>query len=593
MKVADYLVERLLEWNVTRIYGYAGDAINPIMNALQQRQDAIAYVQARHEEMAAFMACAHAKFTGEVGVCLATSGPGAIHLLNGLYDAKLDNQPVLAIVGQQARMALGTDFMQEVDLANLFKDVAGEYVHVAMVPEQIRHLLDRAVRIAKAQRAVTCLIVPVDLQDEDAKPHPPHEHGQSFTGIGYMAPHVVPQQSELSKAADVLNAGEKVAMLIGAGCMDAADEVMAVAETLQAGVAKALLGKAVLSDELPYVTGAIGLLGTKASWDLMQNCDTLFMIGTSFPYSEFLPREGKARGVQIDIQAQNVSLRYPMEVNLVGGARETLTELLPLLNKKPRGEWRDKVESSIRDWWNVVEARANQDAVEFLNPQRFFWHLNSNLPDDAILIADCGTATVWLARDIKVRRGMLASTSGGLATMGCAMPYAIAAKFAWPKRPVFAFVGDGAMQMNGMNELMTVAKYWKEWDNPALTVVVLSNRDLSFVTWEQRGMVGMPRFEASQYVPDFRYDEFAKSLGLNGIRLDSKDAIERVWSQVLHSDRPVVVDMLVDPNLPPLPPHISSKEAEAFVKSMRADPERDVAFFNTVRQMAQSIFPGL
>jgi pyruvate dehydrogenase (quinone) len=592
MKVAEFLVERLLEWDVHRIYGFSGDAINPILAALDKNKESISYVQARHEEMAAFMACAHAKFTGEVGVCLATSGPGAIHLLNGLYDAKLDNQPVLAIVGQQTRIALGTDFMQEVDLANLFKDVAGDFVHVAMVPEQVRHLIDRSMRIAKSQRSVTCLIIPVDVQKEDAKPSPKREHGQTFTGVGYSSPHVVPKNVDLEKAADVLNAGEKVAMLIGAGCLNATDEVITTAETLQAGVAKALLGKAALSDELPFVTGAIGLLGTKASWDLMQNCDTLFMIGTSFPYAEFLPKEGKARGVQIDLQAQNVSLRYPMEVNLIGDARETLTELLPMLKQKERGEWREKVENSVQDWWKTVESLAGADVVENINPQLFFWHLNSHLPDDAILIPDCGTTTVWLARDIKIRRGMMSSTSGGLATMGCAMPYAIAAKFAWPTRPVFAFVGDGAMQMNGLNELVTVAKHWRDWDNPALTIVVLNNHDLSFVTWEQRGMVGMPKFEAAEDVPQFRYDEFARSLGLNGIRLDSKDQLESAWSQALRSDKPTVIDLLVDPNLPPLPPHISKKEAQAFVQAMKADPERDAAFFNTMKQMAHSIFPG-
>jgi pyruvate dehydrogenase (quinone) len=592
MKVAEYLVDRLLEWDIHRIYGYAGDAINPILGALAKRQDEISYVQARHEEMVAFMACAHAKFTGEVGIALATSGPGAIHLLNGLYDAKLDNQPVVAIVGQQTRVAMGSDFMQEVDLANLYKDVAGEYVQVVMVPEQMRHLLDRAIRIAKAERTVTCLIIPVDVQKEDAAPHPKREHGQTFSGVGYMPPRVVPQQAELAKAAEVLNAGEKVAMLVGAGCLGATQEVLATAEVLQAGVAKALLGKSVLSDELPFVTGAIGLLGTKASWDLMQNCDTLLMIGSSFPYAEFLPKEGKARGVQIELSPANASLRYPMEVSLIGDARETLAELLPMLNQKERGRWRERIEKSVADWWKLVAQRAEVESHNFVNPQAFFWELNSQMPDDAILIPDCGTSTVWVARDLKVRPNMLCSTSGGLATMGCAMPYAIAAKFAWPQRPVFAFVGDGAMQMNGMAELVTVSQHWRDWSNPAMTIVVLNNRDLSFVTWEQRGMVGMPRFAGSQDVPDVRYDEFAKSLGLNGIRIDAPDQLQAGWSAAMNSDRPTVIDLIVDPNLPPLPPHVSVDEAKAFVEAMRGDPEREVAFFNAVRQMAPSLFPG-
>lgn len=290
--VGDFILERLHAWGVTRIYGYPGDGINGIVGALDRAEDKIDFVQVRHEEMSAFMACGHAKFTGEVGVCLATSGPGAIHLLNGLYDAKMDHTPVVAIVGQQDRRALGGHYQQEVDLINLFKDVASEYVHMASVPDQVRHLIDRAVRIAKDQRTVTCVIVPNDVQEMDAVTEPAHEHGTIHSGVGYSEPTVVPRDDDLDKAAQILNSGDKIAMLIGAGAKHAEDELMEVAEILGAGVAKALLGRQVLDDSLPYVTGPIGLLGSKPSWDLMMDCDTLLMVGTSFPYSEFLPKEG-------------------------------------------------------------------------------------------------------------------------------------------------------------------------------------------------------------------------------------------------------------------------------------------------------------
>src|SRR5438067_1819495 len=483
--VGDYLLERLTTWGVKRVYGYPGDGINGLMGAFTRSSNGQRpeFIQVRHEEMAAFMACAHAKFTGEVGVCMATSGPGAIHLLNGLYDAKLDHQPVVAIVGQQARAGLGGHYQQEVDLTGLFKDVAHEYVHVAMDPAQIRHLIDRAVRIALAERTVTCVVVPNDVQEADAVEQPPHKHGTVHSSPGYRRPSVVPAGPELGRAAEVLNAGERVAILVGQGALHATDEVIAVADVLAAGVAKALLGKAALPDDLPYVTGAIGLLGTKPSWDMMMGCDTLLMVGSSFPYSEFLPEEGQARGVQIDIDGKMLGIRYPMEVNLVGDSAETLRMLLPLLEPKEDRSWRDEIERNVEEWWQLMEARAMNDA-DRLNPQRVFWELSSRLPDDCILSSDSGSAANWFARDIRIRRGMRASLSGTLATMGPGVPYAIAAKFAHPTKPVIALVGDGAMQMNGINELITIAKYWERWADPRLVVLVLNNRDLNQVTWE-------------------------------------------------------------------------------------------------------------
>jgi pyruvate dehydrogenase (quinone) len=572
VNVGDFLLQRLSDWGVRRIFGYPGDGINGIMGALARADDRIEFVQVRHEEMAAFMACAHAKFTGEVGVCLATSGPGAIHLLNGLYDAKLDHQPVVAIVGQQARAALGGDYQQEVDLLTLFKDVAHEYVHMVAAPEQVRHLVDRAFRIAQAERTVTCLIVPNDVQTVDAVEQPEHAHGTIHTGIGDARARVLPHDDDLDRAAEVLNAGERVAMLVGQGALHATDEVIETAERLGAGVAKALLGKAAVPDDLPFVTGAIGLLGTKPSWELMRECDTLLMVGSSFPYSEFLPEEGRARGVQIDLDARMIGIRYPMDVHLVGDAAETLQLLLPRLERKQDRGWREQIEGDVADWWRLIGEQAQIEA-DPINPQRLFSELSPRLPDRCILTSDSGTAAVWFARHLKLRRGMLASLSGNLASMGPGVPYAVAAKFAHPDRVAIALVGDGAMQMNGLNELITVAKYWERWSDPRLVVLVLHNRDLNMVTWEQRALEGDPKFEAAQEIPDFPYARFAELLGLVGVRVDSPDDVGAAWDEVLAADRPAVLEAVTDPEVPPLPPHISFEEARNFMLAVARGDE--------------------
>ncbi|WP_133717270.1 thiamine pyrophosphate-requiring protein [Methylocaldum gracile] len=564
---SDFLLVRLSAWGIRRIYGYPGDGINGILGALGRAGDRFQFIQARHEEMTAFMACAHAKFTGQVGVCLATSGPGAIHLLNGLYDAKLDHQPVLAIIGQQARGALGGDYQQEVDLVTLFKDVAHEYVHMASSPDQVRHLVDRAVRIAVCERTVTCIVVPNDVQELDAVTTPPRKHGHILSGVGYAAPRVVPKEEDLQKAADVLNQGQRVAMLVGAGALHATDEVTETAEILGAGVAKALLGKAALPDDLPFVTGSIGLLGTRPSYEMMLNCDTLLMIGSRFPYTEFLPKEGQARGVQIDLDGRMLSMRYPMEVNLVGDSAETLRALIPLLQRKTDRSWRDFIEREIREWRQVLESRA-MNAADPINPQRVFWELSPRLPDNCIISADSGSGTNWYARDVKIRRGMMASLSGGLATMGCGVPYAIAAKFAYPDRAVIALVGDGAMQMNGNAELVTVEKYWKEWRDPRFIVLVLNNRDLNQVTWEQRALAGDPKYEASQDVPDFPYARYAESLGFMGLKVDKPEDIAPAWERAFAADRPVLLEAYTDPNVPPLPPHITFEQAKAYLSAL-------------------------
>ena len=583
--VGDFIVSRLTEWGVTRIYGYPGDGINGILGALDRAGDRIRFIQTRHEEMAAFMACAHAKFTSEVGVCLATSGPGAIHLLNGLYDAQLDHQPVVAIVGQSARSAIGGNYQQEVDLHSLFKDVAHEYVHVASVPEQFPHLIDRAVRIALAERTVTCVIVPGDLQQMDAVKQPPNVHGTVHSSSGITYPRIVPRDEDLRRAADALNAGSKVAMLVGAGALGATDEVLEVADVLGAGIAKALLGKATVPDDYPFVTGAIGLLGTRASYDMMTGCDTLLMVGSSFPYSEFLPPPGNARGVQIDIDARMIGIRYPMEVNLVGDSGETLRALLPLLQRKSDRSWRETIERNVSDWWQLLEARAMTDANP-VNPQRVFWELSSRLPDECILSADSGTTASWYARDLKFRRGMMGSCPVGWPRWGrrCLMPS--------PRSFVTRIECHCARRRRcDADERHQRADHHRE---------ILARMERSALdrarpeqSRSQHGHLGSsvysPAIASSRplrSVPDFDYAGYARMLGLGGIRVDSPDAVGRAWDMAFESDRPFVIDAITDPNVPPLPPHITLEQAKSFASSLlKGDAETLGLLKQTMKEM--------
>ena len=571
--VADYVLKRLTEWGVHRIYGYPGDGINAFLGALDRADGDPELIQVRHEEMAAFMACAHAKFTGEVGVCMATSGPGAIHLLNGLYDAKLDHQPVVAIIGQQKRMSLGASYQQEVDLQVLFKDVS-EYVQYCMEPSQARQLVDRAIRIALDQKTVCTLVFPGDVQEEKAVPSPPRVHGAVYTSVGYVRPRIVPPHPEVDRAAELLNQAEKVAMLVGQGALGASEEVERTAELLGAGVAKALLGRTVLPDDLPFVTGPIGLLGSTASYAMMEGCDALLMVGTSFPYAEWLPKEGQAKCVEIDVDAAMIGIRYPADVLLVGDAKETLTLLNERLKRKESRAWREEIEDAVREWWRVVEDRAMMDA-DPMNPQRVVHELSQRLPDDAIVTADSGSSTNWWARQLKLRRGNLASLSGTLATMGPGVPYAIAAKFAYPDRPVIAFVGDGAFQMNGMNELLTVKRYHERWPDQRLVVCVFNNQDLNQVTWEQRVLTGDPKYPGTQWLPDFPYAKYAELAGFEGIYCDDGDAVGDAWAAALSAGRPALLEVKVDPEVPPLPPHITVEQAKKMAKAMvKGDPER-------------------
>jgi pyruvate dehydrogenase (quinone) len=570
--VAAFMLNRLHEWGVDRIYGYPGDGINGLLGAFHEVGDEIEFVQVRHEEIAAFAACAHAKLTGEAAVCMATSGPGAIHLLNGLYDAKLDHQPVVAIVGQQKTMSLGGSYQQEVDLQCLFKDVASEFVQVCMAPEQAQHLIDRAMRIAKATRSVTCVIVPDDIQEAKYS-EPPRKHGAVFSSIGYSEPRVIPAAEDLRAAAEILDAGEKVAMLVGQGAAGAEAELEQVADLLGAGVAKALNGRFVLPDDLPYVTGPIGLLGSKPSYEMMENCDTLLMVGSSFPYSEFLPEPGQARGIQIDIDPRMLGIRYPMDLNLAGDARATLRELIPLLERKEDRSWRGWIEHEVERWWEILADRAMESANP-INPERVFHELSKRLPDQAILLADSGSATNWWARHLKLRRGMKSALSGTLATMCPAVPYAVAAKFAYPDRPVIACLGDGAFQMLGVNGLIDIARYRDRWSNQQLVVLVLNNRDLNQVTWEQRVLAGDPKLEASQVLPDFPYARYAELLGLGGIRVDDPERVADAWDEALAADRPVLLEAVTDPEVPPLPPHIRFEQAIKLAQALPGDPAR-------------------
>lgn len=571
-QTADFILERLRAWGIGRIYGYPGDGINSMLGALNRADGDPELIQTRHEEMAAFMATAHSKFTGELACCMATSGGGTIHLLNGLYDAKLDHQPVVAVVGQQKRVGLGSAFQQEIDPLSLYKDVS-EFIQICMEPAQARHLIDRACKVALSNRTVATVIVPEDVAGEEAVPSPPREHGAVYSSVGWTKPRVIPPQDELRRAADILNEGERVAILVGQGAAKASDEVAEVAELLGAGVAKTSLGREVLPDDLPYVTGPIGLLGSTSSHAMMMGADTLFMIGSSFPYTEWLPEEGQCKGVEIDLDGRMIGVRYPMNSHLIGDSKDTLTELIPLLRRKEDRSWRRKIEGEVDEWWQVLDDRAHDEA-DPLNPELVAHELSKRLPDNSIITTDAGSVANWWSRHLKLRSGMKASLAGNLATMGPGTPYAISAKFNFPDRPVIAMVGDGVFQMNGMLELITVKRYLDRLDNGPLVFCVFNNQDLNQVTWEQRAMAGEPKFPGSQDIPDVPYAEWAKLLGFTGVRCDDPNRIGEAWDTVLATDGPSVLEVVVDSEVPPIPPHIKKEQAKSVAQMMRqGDPQ--------------------
>ncbi|WP_166851411.1 thiamine pyrophosphate-requiring protein [Isoptericola sp. BMS4] len=588
--VSDFVIDRLIEWDLHTWYGFPGDGIGGFDGALERAESDgkdFRYLRPTHEEVAAFMATAHAKFTGEVGVCVATSGPGAIHLLNGLYDAKMDHQPVVAVVGQQGRVALGSDGQQVLNLERAFDDVAG-YVQTVNTPMQAQLVVDRAVRVAHAERCPVAVVLPADVQDLEMEV-PAVEHWVSRTGVGHSSTALTPPEDELRRAAEVLNAGSKVAMLVGEGARGATDEVLEVADRLGAGITTALLGKDVVPGDVPHHVQQLGLLGSKPAYDMMQDCDTLLVAGSNYPYSEFLPATGQARGVQIDLVPRNLSLRYPMEVNLAGDARATLAALLPYLAHHDDRTWQEGVVEGMRVWDDVIEKQALAEA-DPVNPRLVYHRLNERLPRNCIVTADAGSTADWYGHHLRLGRDMRGNLSGMLASMLAAMPYALSAKFAYSDRPVVCTIGDGAFQMLGMNELLTVKRHWQEWTDPRFVVLVLHNDDLTQVSWEMRE-AGDPRYDTSQLLEDMDYAGYAELLGLRGIRVDRPEQVGDAWDQAFAADRPVVLDVHTDPNVPPLPAHVSREEATAFLETLaKGDPAQGSVIRNSARAVAAQLF---
>ncbi len=589
--VADHLLERLRDWGVEHVFAFPGDGINAILAAFGRAENRPMFVQSRHEEMSAFEAVGYAKFGGGFAVCMATSGPGAVHLLNGLYDAKLDHVPVVAIVGQTAQSAMGGSYQQEIDLLSLFKDVAGDYVQMVTVPEQLPNVLDRAIRIALSERAPTAIIIPSDVQELEYSA-PTHAFKMVPSSLGIEWPQVSPGDEAVRRAAAALNSGSKPAILVGQGARGARREVEEVAEILGAGAAKALLGKDVLPDDLPWVTGSIGLLGTRPSYELMMDCDTLLTVGSNFPYTQFMPDFGQARAVQIDIDGKFIGMRYPYEVNLVGDAAQTLRALIPHLRRNEDRGWRERVESNVTDWWAAMEREAKV-AADPVNPQLLFHEASKQLPSNAMLAADSGSSANWYARQLRFTGDMRGSLSGTLATMGPGVPYGIGAKFAHPDRPAVVFAGDGAMQMNGMAELITVKHYWQQWSDPRLVIAVLHNNDLNQVTWEMRAMEGSPAFEESQRLPDVDYAAFAQSLGLQAITVTDPEQLPSAWERAFAADRPTVLDVHVDPDVPPIPPHATLAQMKDTAKALlKGDENRWGVIKEGLKTKAAEILPG-
>ncbi|KRD04735.1 MULTISPECIES: thiamine pyrophosphate-requiring protein [unclassified Streptomyces] len=623
VRVSDHVLRRLRAWGVEHVFGYPGSGLRGLLAAWGRAGDEPRFVQARHEETSALQAVGYAKFSGRLGVCAASSGPGAVHLLNGLYDAKLDRVPVLAIVGTTDPVtdgatdgtsagsvdatadatAMSGTHRRQVDLDALFADVASEFMATVTSPEQLRDVLDRAIRTAYARRCPVVVVIPADVQDlvsaspeDELTTAPDPDHGDPSTVPSTVPPDVpavVPSDESLRKAAEILNSGDKVAILAGQGAAGARAEVERIAELLGAGVAKALLGKDVLSDELPYVTGAVGPSGTRPSYELMRDCDTLLTIGSSFPYAQYLPDADRARGVRIDVDPRRDETRHPYEVNLVGDAKETLRRLIPMIRGAERGrEWFDTVCANVRRWDEVSERRAGLSA-DPINPEYVARVLDPLLPPDAIVACDSGSVTTWYARCLRLRPGMRASLSGTLATMGCAVPYAIGAKFAHPDRPAIALVGDGAMQMNGLAELITAARYRDRWRDPRLVVAVWNNRDLNQGTWEMRAMEGAPSFLPSQELPDVPYAQFARSLGLTALRVERPEDVEEGWRVALEADGPALVEFLTDPAVPPLPPHTTWERLEATAASILAgDADRGAVIRQGFKAKVQEFLPG-
>jgi len=565
---ADILIDTILEWGVEIIFGIPGDGINGVMEAIRKSQNdgKLRFIQARHEEAAALMACGYAKFTGKLGCCLATSGPGGIHLLNGLYDAKLDGAPVLAITGLQFHDLLGTFTQQDVALDKLFMDVA-TYNERVMGAAHVRNVAELACRTAISGRCVSHITIPVDIQDQELKKDERSKRNKP-DHVSNITTHrlQLPTKSELEKAAEILNRGKRVAILAGQGAIGAGNELEYIADLLGAPIIKALLGKSCVPDDSPFTTGGIGLLGTEPSEDAIQNCDTLFIVGSSFPYIEFYPKPGEARAVQLDIDPTRIGLRYPVEVGLVGSAKGGLTALIPLLQRKKNRRFLEEAQESMKDWRETMKVRASNMEMP-MKPQVIAHELGRRLPEGNTVTSDSGTITSWWARHIPARRGQLHSCSGNLATMACGLPYAIAAQLAFPERTVAAFVGDGGLSML-MAELATCVKY-----KLPIKIIVIKNNYLGQIMWEQMVFLGNPEFACDLQPIDFA--AVARGFGLTAFRLEDPHKAGLVVEQAMSHPGPVLIEAVVDPYLPPLPAKITTDQALNFAKSIaRGTPER-------------------
>ena len=562
---ADVLIDTLHDWGVQVVFGLPGDGINGIIEALRKRQKDIRFVQVRHEESAAFMACAYAKFTGRLGVCLATSGPGGLHLLNGLYDAKLDGQPVLALTGLPYHDLIGTQTQQDVELDKVFADVAKYNVRV-MGPEHVENVTHLACRTALAYNGVSHIAFPVDLQDAPVKRKGSKRNIPGHTSDVFARSARLPAEEDLRRAAEILSVGKKVAILAGRGALAATNELEAIAELLGAPIVKALLGKAAVPDDSPYTTGQIGLLGTRPSQDVMEACDTLLIVGTAFPYIEFLPEPGQARAVQIELDPMRLGLRYPVEVGLVGDSRRTLQALLPLLSRNEDRRFLEKAQSSMQEWWRLIEERGTRDDVP-MKPQVVAWQLGQRLRDDAIVCSDSGTVATWWARQIRARRGQMYSLSGMLASMANGLPYAIAAQIAYPDRQCVAFVGDGGFSML-MAELATCVKY-----NLPVKIVIIKNNTLGMIKWEQMVFLGNPEYGCELQPIDFA--AFARACGATGFTIEDPGQCGGVLDRALSHPGPVVVEAVVDPFVPPMPPKVTVDQATKFAEALaKGTPNR-------------------
>jgi pyruvate dehydrogenase (quinone)/pyruvate oxidase len=566
MTAGELLIERLIDWGVDVIFGLPGDGINGIMEALRTHQEKIRFIQVRHEETAAFMACGYAKFTGKLGVCLATSGPGGIHLLNGLYDAKLDHQPVLAITGLQFHDLIGTHTQQDVALDKLFMDVC-VFNERVMGPNHVENLVDLACRSSLAFRGVSHLTIPVDFQEMEIKKSTRSKRNvPEHSSDRYAPPPPVPTEAELRAAAEILNSGKKVAILAGQGALHATDELEQVAELLGAPIIKALLGKAAVPDDSPYTTGGIGLLGTRPSQEAMEQCDTICIVGSAFPYIEFMPKPDQARGVQIDRDPQQIGLRFPVEVGLVGDSRQTLRSLIPLLRRNQNRKFLEKAQAGMKDWWKTMEERGTRQDKP-MKPQVVAWELGKRLPSNAITTCDSGTITTWWARQIPAKRGQMHSLSGTLATMAPGLPYALAAQVAYPHRPVVAFVGDGGFSML-MADFVTAVKY-----QLPIKVVIIKNNVLGQIKWEQMVFLGNPEFGVQLHPIDFA--EFAHACGGVGFTLDDPAECASTVEQFLAAPGPAILQAVVDQLEPPLPGKVTAEQALHFAESLaRGEPNR-------------------